>query len=558
MTLRARDQLAEERLDFAVEQPHALADVLGANADARNLGEEGGPASKSAISVEQRRSGVRSGATDVSRSTPGADARPSVDPLDAYFREIGNGEILSREAELILAKRIEAAQLAMLTALCRVPLLVAAFDQRVNEWRQGALRLGELFDLSMPGADGDERGADAPAPVRSEITEEMDAPHFTNDGGKLPADLTARLERMSALAGEIAALSGKRVIAVSRGRKPARTASARLADLSSQYAGELTSLRPLPHFISDLMAQLEREWQQLQDLEAELTLLEGHCGIARDELRGKASTLAQRVGLPVDEFHDAVAHVSRAWHELTRAREEMVKAHLRLVVAIAKKYRGRSSLELPDLIQEGNLGLMHAVEKYDHRRGVKVATYAVWWIRQAITRAIANQGRAIRIPVHMAQMTGKVLRGRRELYQKQGRDPSVEEIAAATGISAAHVGKVMSLVREPTSLDVPIGEDGDATLGDLIEATDAVCPHAALEASTLSEHMTEALAALTPREQSVLRMRFGIGGAVEHTLEEVGKKFGVTRERIRQIERAALEKLRRADRGHKLLSFTES
>jgi RNA polymerase primary sigma factor len=346
-----------------------------------------------------------------------------------------------------------------------------------------------------------------------------------------------------------------------------------------------------------LVAELEHEQRQLRHIERELMLLGERCGIARNdllerylgreldsswlsdmtslsdqawrrftrhhasritELRGEALGLAQRVGLPIGQFRSAVALVSQARRELTKAREDMVKAHLRLVISIAVKYRGKSSLDLLDLIQEGNLGLMHAVEKYDYRRGVKVATYAVWWIRQAITRAIANQGRTIRIPVHMTQMTSKVLRGRRELYQKQGRDPSVDEIAAGTGIPATHVRKVISLVQEPTSLDAPIGEDGDATLGDLIEASDAVSPLAALEASALREHVAEALAGLTPREQSVVRMRFGIGGTAEHTLEEVGKTFGVTRERIRQIERKALQKIRRLDHARKLLTFAES
>jgi RNA polymerase primary sigma factor len=384
--------------------------------------------------------------------------------------------------------------------------------------------------------------------------------------------------------------------ALARSRQLSKRARARLDDLLLQFGSELACLRPHPDRVSDLTAELEREQRQLQRIERELMLLGERCGIARSdlldrylgreldpgwlndmaslseqawrrfarqnasrvaELRREVLSLAERVGLPIDEFRSAVAQVSQARRELTKAREDMVEAHLRLVVSIAVKYRGKSSLELPDLIQEGNLGLMHAVEKYDYRRGVKVATYAVWWIRQAITRAIANQGRTIRIPVHMTQTRSKVLRRRRELYQKQGRDPNVDEIAAATGIPATNVRKVISLVQEPTSLDAPVGEDGDATLGDLIEASDAVSPLAALEASVLREHVAEALGRLTPREQSVLRMRFGIGGSAEHTLEEVGKTFGVTRERIRQIERKALEKLRRPERARKLLAFAE-
>ena len=274
-------------------------------------------------------------------------------------------------------------------------------------------------------------------------------------------------------------------------------------------------------------------------------------------LREELSAIARRVGLPISEFRNIAAQVNQARRDAKSAREEMVRQYLPLVVSIAMKYRGRSSLDTLDLIQEGNLGLMRAVEKYDYRRGVKVATYAVWWIRQAITRAMADRGRMIRVPVHMTGTANRVLRERRKLYQKQGREPRADEIAAHAAIPIAHVEKAMSLVREPTSLDVPIGEDGDATLADLIEAPDAASPLAAMEASALKEQVAEALARLTPREERVLRMRFGIGDMTEHTLDEVGKVFGVTRERIRQIEAKALEKLRHPTRGRKLLTFAD-
>jgi RNA polymerase primary sigma factor len=265
----------------------------------------------------------------------------------------------------------------------------------------------------------------------------------------------------------------------------------------------------------------------------------------------------QRVGLRVAEFRSVLAEVGRNRRELKTAREAMVRAHLPLVVSIAKHYRRKSSLDLLDLIQEGNMGLMHAVEKYNYRRGVKVSTYAVWWIRQSITRAMVDQGRTIRIPVHMTEIATKVLRERRRLYQKEGRDPRSGEIAARTGIALPRVEQVLSMVQEPTSLDVPIGEDGDATLGDLIKAPDAIDPQAVVEASALQRTVAEALSELTPREQRIICMRFGIGGASDHTLEEVGKVFGVTRERIRQIEAKALEKLRHPTRARKLATFVD-
>jgi RNA polymerase primary sigma factor len=275
------------------------------------------------------------------------------------------------------------------------------------------------------------------------------------------------------------------------------------------------------------------------------------------ELRADFEALALRVGLPLAELRVALTDIHQARRELKRLREEMVRAHLRLVVAIAKKYRGRSSLDFSDLIQEGNLGLMRAVEKFNYRHGVKLSTYAVWWIRQSITRAMADQGRMIRVPVHMAQTARQVHRERSKLHQQHGREPGADEIAARSGIARAHVEQALSLVQDPTSLDVPVGEDGDATLADLLEAPDAVNPHAAAEASLLRDCVAEVLAQLSPREERILRMRFGIGMA-DHTLEQVGKTFGVTRERIRQIEAKALQKLGHPARAAKLVSFLES
>src|SRR5205085_4034977 len=263
-------------------------------------------------------------------------------------------------------------------------------------------------------------------------------------------------------------------------------------------------------------------------------------------------------GLPVAEFRGVAGTVRKARREVVRGREEMVRAHLPLVVAIAKKYRRNGAMDLLDLIQEGNMGLMHAIEKFDHRRGVKVSTYAVWWIRQSIARAIAEQSRTIRIPVHMTEIAARVLRDRRKLYQEKGREPAAAEIATRTGIAIARIEQVLSMVQQPTSLDLPIGEDGDATLGELIAATDGIDPQAAVEAGALANCMSEALSQLTPREQRILRMRFGIGEAQDHTLGEVGKVFGVTRERIRQIEAKALEKLRKPGLSRKLITFAES
>ena len=302
-----------------------------------------------------------------------------------------------------------------------------------------------------------------------------------------------------------------------------------------------------PDWIGEAASLSDRGWCALMQTHAQRLA----------ELRADFEAVARRLGLPLSELRPALKEVYQARREQKRLREEMVRAHLRLVVAIAKKYRGRSSLELSDLIQEGNLGLIRAVEKYNYRHGVKLSTYAVWWIRQSITRAMADQGRMIRVPGHMARTARKVHRERSKLHQQHGREPEADEIAARSGIAKAQVEQALSLVQDPTSLDYPTGEHGDATFAYLIEAPDAVNPHTSVEAAALRDCVAEVLAELTPREERILRMRFGIG-MPDHTLGQVGRTFGVTRQRIRQIEAKALQKLSDPTRAHKLLTFTGS
>jgi RNA polymerase primary sigma factor len=473
----------------------------------------------------------------------GEDGAVSRDLIALYFREMGDVELLSRADELALAQRIEAQQLAMVEGLAQVPMLIDRIGLWVDEVHQGSRAVRDLVDLSLTG--------DALAePADGAETEDEDRPGGeAHRGGQLPPETMARLDGLAALAGDILALSRKRMTALARGRNLTKPDRARLADLHARAAREIGLLRLHPDRIADLLAALEDERRNLDRIERGPTTPAGS-----EEL----TAFARRVGLPTGEFRDVTAQVNRARRDARRAREEMVRAHLPLVVAIAKRYRGRSSLDLLDLIQEGNLGLMHAVEKYDHRRGVKVSTYAVWWIRQAMTRAMADQGRLIRVPLHMTEQVTRVLRERRKLSHKLGRNPETDEIAARVAMSAARVEKALSLVREPVSLDVPVGADGDATLGDLIEAPDAVDPHAVSEASALKQSLAEALSSLSEREQRILRMRFGIGGTAEHTLAEVGEVFGLTRERIRQIEASALAKLRQPHRGRKLLTFAQA
>ena len=541
--------------------------------------------------------------------------RPSPDLIATYFRQMGRRELLSREQEIALAKRIEAAQAALLTGLCGVPMLIARIDRWGSELREGRRHLRDLVDLSAPeenrsaDAAGQVPGAaelGALAKVGTEAEPAADQPDeggFSNDEhaaavreSALLLGVIARLESLSALAGDIAALSQKRMAALGRGRDLPKTRRAKLQELLSSFSHEVAGLRLHAHLVSDLVADLEHEQRTLAQAERELLRLAQQCGIARQdmldrhtgreldsgwldeaaalpapgwqalarrhgervaELRNELAASARRIGLPIVEFRARAAEVSKARREVMRARDEMVRAHLPLVVAIAKKYRRNSPMDFLDLIQEGNMGLMHAVEKFDYRRGVKVSTYAVWWIRQSIARAIADQSRTIRIPVHMTEVAARVLRERRKLYQKQGREPVADEIARRSGVSAGRIEQVLSMVQQPTSLDLPIGEDGDATLGDLIAAPNTVDPHAAAEASALREFVVEAISGLSPREERILRMRFGIGGMTEHTLEEVGQTFGVTRERIRQIEATALKKLRHPTRARKLATFVD-
>ncbi|WP_235962033.1 RNA polymerase sigma factor RpoD [Falsiroseomonas selenitidurans] len=502
-----------------------------------------------------------------------AAASRSDDPVALFLREMGVAEPLTREAEIAIAQRIEAGRDAMLAALCESPTTARA----VTEWRDA------IAASRMPLRDVIELEATAAANLPEETV--LDAPGEGEEGAEaLPhATIDARLkpEALAALDAALASLAAL------------RAASAGDAEALRQAAVALvTGLRLRPARIEELIERLREANRGLMMLDGRALRLAEAARIGRPDFlklwagasagcigrleaaaKGAAAQRAMKdgigsiaaelakieaaSGLPAPQLRRLHVEAAGAEREMRRAREELTRANLRLVVYIARKYRNRG-LMLGDLIQEGSLGLMRAVEKFDWRRGFKFATYATWWIRQSVTRAIADQSRTIRVPVHMTETVGKVVRTGRRLAQQTGREPTPEELATRLGMPLEKVRTVQGLAKEPVSLEAPIGEEGDARLGDLIEDKDAILPFDAAARAGLRDAAGKVLSDLTPREERILRMRFGIGMNSEHTLEEVGRTFGVTRERIRQIEAKALGKLRQSNQGRALRSFLEA
>jgi RNA polymerase primary sigma factor len=506
----------------------------------------------------------------------------SDDPVRMFLREMGNAELLSREGEVAVARRIEAGRDAMLAGLCESPTTFVTLAAWRDGFAAGRLPLRDVIEIEAAAA-----AADAPAARDSQVEEEVagaaDAPQATLE------------ERMKpeALASFEAALAAEAAL---RAAEPGPERDARLRELVARI-GEI---RLRPARVEELVGRLREAHRRLVALDGRALRLAESVRIPREEvlrlwdgsaagakrleraaaaaprgrsakaaadavatlkaglaeIRAAIATLEAETGLPAPALRRVHAEVVRGEREMRRAKEELTRANLRLVVYIAKRFRNRG-LMFGDLIQEGNIGLMRAVDKFDWRRGFKFSTYATWWIRQAITRAIADQARTIRVPVHMAETAGKVLRTARRMAQEAGRDPTPEELAQRLGMPIERVRTVQGLAREPVSLETPIGEDGDAQLGDLIEDSNAVMPFDAAARSSLREAAAQVLSGLTPREERILRMRFGIGMNTDHTLEEVGRSFNVTRERIRQIEAKALKKLQQGAKGRALRGFLE-
>ena len=528
------------------------------------------------------------------------------DPVRMYLREMGSVELLSREGEIAIAKRIEAGRDMMINGLCESPLTFAAIISWHDQLKAGRMLLRDIIDLEATDGAGAAEGVEAveAAPVAEGFAVAEDGDD-DEDGGpsmslsaleeKLKPEVLARFEDIEVLYKKLHKMQSRRLETMTSGEDVTTRSEKSYGKSREELVQKVGQVRLHNNRIEELVTQLKQLNQRLTTLEGQLLRMAEGTKVAREEflkhyrgqeldpnwvakvtmlpgkgwkpfvlkhttdinnVRGQIAAVATDASLPIAEFRRVYLTVSRGERDSARAKKEMIEANLRLVISIAKKYTNRG-LQFLDLIQEGNIGLMKAVDKFEYRRGYKFSTYATWWIRQAITRSIADQARTIRIPVHMIETINKLVRTSRQMLHEIGREPAPEELAEKLGMPLEKVRKVLKIAKEPISLETPIGDEEDSHLGDFIEDKAAVIPLDAAIQANLREATTRVLASLTPREERVLRMRFGIGMNTDHTLEEVGQQFNVTRERIRQIEAKALRKLKHPSRSRKLRSFLD-